>query len=117
MELTGDQLRRVLEQSLTLERGLLQVSGLEVVYDLSKPEKDRLISVTRKGRAIEPTDRITVAVSGFLAEGGDLYDAFPEGRTIRELGKVSDVVIQYFRDHDVVAVPPRGRQKEVSENR
>lgn len=119
MELTGDQLRRVLEQSLTLERGLLQVSGLEVVYDLSKPEKERLvsISVTRKGRAIEPTERITVAVSGFLAEGGDLYDAFPEGRTIRELGKVSDVVIQYFRDHDVVAVPPRGRQKEVSENR
>ncbi len=73
--------------------------------------------MARKGRAIEPTDRITVAVSGFLAEGGDLYDAFPEGRTIRELGKVSDVVIQYFRDHDVVAVPPRGRQKELSENR
>ena len=81
--------------------------------------KKRLVSasVARKGRAIEPTDHITVAVSGFLAEGGDLYDAFSEGRTIRELGKVSDVVIQYFQDHDVVAVPPRGRQKEVSENR
>ena len=113
MRMTGDQVRRVLEQSLTLERGLLQVSGIEVVFDLSKPERERLVSMRRKGSPIEPADELEVAVSGFLAEGGDLYDAFPEAKRLRTLGKVSDVVVGYFRSRDVVRVPPRGRQKSV----
>jgi len=110
-ELTGAQLRRVLEQSLTLERGLLQVSGIEVAYDLGRPEGQRLISVERQGRAIEPTEKVTVAAPEFLAEGGDLYDAFPEAKTLRTVGKVSDVVVEYFRSREVVAVPTRGRQR------
>jgi 5'-nucleotidase/UDP-sugar diphosphatase len=114
LEMTGDQIRRVLEQSLTLERGLLQVSGLEVVYDLSKPERHRLVSFRHGGQPIAPDAKLTVTVSGFLAEGGDLYDAFPEATTLRKLGKVSDIVVDYFRARDVVTVPPRGRQKDVS---
>lgn len=111
LKMTGAQVRRVLEQSLTLERGLLQVSGIEVVYDLSKPERERLVSMRREGRFIEPADELEVAVSGFLAEGGDLYHAFTEATKLRTLGKVSDVVIDYFRSRDVVKVPRRGRQK------
>jgi 2',3'-cyclic-nucleotide 2'-phosphodiesterase (5'-nucleotidase family) len=111
LKMTGAQVRRVLEQSLTLERGLLQVSGIEIFYDLSKPERERLVSMERKGRAIAPEDELEVAVSGFLAEGGDLYDAFPEGTKLRTLGKVSDVVVDYFRSRDIVEVPRRGRQK------
>ena len=110
MELNGAQLRRALTQSLTLERGLLQVSGIDVVYDMSQPERERLVSVTRDGRPIEPTDTLTVALGGFLAEGGDLYDVFPEATTLRTMGKVSDKVIDYFLQQDVVRVPPRGRQ-------
>ncbi len=111
LSMTGAQVRRVLEQSLTLERGLLQVSGIEIVYDLSKPERERLVSMRREGRSIEPADELEVAVSGFLAEGGDLYDAFPEATKLRTLGKVSDVVVDYFSSRDVVKVPRRGRQK------
>jgi 2',3'-cyclic-nucleotide 2'-phosphodiesterase (5'-nucleotidase family) len=113
LRMTGDQIRRALEQSLTLERGLLQVSGLEIVYDLSKPERQRLVSMRRQGRPIQPTDELEVAVSGFLAEGGDLYDSFPEATKLRTLGKVSDVVIDFFKGSDVVKVPPRGRQSPV----
>ena len=68
----------------------------------------------REGRSIEPADELEVAVSGFLAEGGDLYDAFPEGKKLRTLGKVSDVVIDHFMSRDVVEVPPRGRQKSTT---
>ncbi len=114
LRMTGERIRRVLEQSLILERGLLQVSGIEIVYDLSRPERSRLVSVRRKGRSIEPTDELEVAVSGFLAEGGDLYDTFPEGKRLRTLGKVSDVVIDYFKSRDVVEVPHRGRQKSTT---
>jgi len=45
-----------------------------------------------------------------LAEGGDLYDAFPEATTLRTLGKVADNVIEYFGSQDIVRVPVRGRQ-------
>jgi 2',3'-cyclic-nucleotide 2'-phosphodiesterase (5'-nucleotidase family) len=117
MKMTGDQIRRVLEQSLTLERGLLQVSGIEVVYDLTKPEGRRLVSMHHRGSPIEPTDALEVAVSGFLAEGGDLYDAFPEAARLRSAGKVSDVVVDYFRGRDVVKAPARGRQKSVAQDR
>jgi len=111
LRMTGAQIRRVLEQSLTLERGLLQVSGVEIVYDLSKPERERLVSMRHEGRIIDAADVLEVAVSGFLAEGGDLYDAFPEAAKLRTLGKVSDVVVDYFRSRDLVKVPHRGRQK------
>jgi 2',3'-cyclic-nucleotide 2'-phosphodiesterase/3'-nucleotidase len=108
--MTGEQIRGVLEQSLTLERGLLQASGIEIVYDLSKPERHRLVSMRHEGQPIAPDDTLEVAVGGFLAEGGDLYDAFPEAKRLRAHGKVADAVIEYFRSREVVTVPERGRQ-------
>ena len=71
-EMTGEQIRRALEQSFTLERGLLQVAGLSVTYDLTQPEGQRLISLERNGVAVADDDELLVAAPGFLAEGGDL---------------------------------------------
>ncbi len=48
LEMTGDQLRDVLEQSFSLERGVLQVSGLTVWYDLSKPVGERVVDGRRR---------------------------------------------------------------------
>ncbi|MGI9225493.1 MAG: bifunctional metallophosphatase/5'-nucleotidase [Woeseiaceae bacterium] len=112
-EMSGEQIRQALEQSFTLERGLLQVSGLQVVYDLTQPEGRRLVSVEFDGNALADTDRLTVAAPGFLAEGGDLYTMFAESEAIRSAGKVTDVVTAYFKQHEVVAVPPRGRQVDL----
>ncbi len=101
--------RRYIEES-DVSNLFAQVSGIDVVYDMSQPERERLVSMKRDGRPIEPTDKLTVALGGFLAEGGDLYDVFPEATTLKTMGKVSDIVIDYFRQRDMVRVPPRGRQ-------
>lgn len=114
IEMSGHQIRRALEQSLTFERGLLQLSGLAVTYDLSQPKYSRVITLQRNGQPVMDDDRFTVAASGFLSEGGDLYDSFPESPVIRSVGKVSDVVIQYFRDQELVTTPVRGRQTPVA---
>jgi 2',3'-cyclic-nucleotide 2'-phosphodiesterase (5'-nucleotidase family) len=114
-EMTGDQIRRALEQSLTLERGLLQLSGLNMTYDLLRPEQQRIVSLERNGKAVVAGDLFTVAAPGFLAEGGDLYDSFAESAAQGDVGQVSDVMIEYFRKHEVVAVPTRGRQKDLSQ--
>ncbi len=110
-EMTGEQLRRAIEQSLTLERGLLQVSGLEIRYDLSRPQGDRVLALGRRGQPIDSDDRFSVAAPGFLAEGGDLYDVFTESEEQRRAGKVVDVVKQYFGRTDVMPIPPRKRQR------
>ena len=114
MELTGEQLYAALEQSLSLDTGLMQVSGIEVTYDMSKPERQRLVSVTMNGKPIKPDDTVTVAAQAFLAEGGDRYDAFKDAKFVRSVGQISDILIAYFRAHSPVDVPKRGRQFEVS---
>jgi len=114
-EMTGEQIRRALEQSLTLERGLLQVSGLKVTYDLTLPEGRRLVSVERDGAAVADADRVSVAAPGFLAEGGDRYTVFAEAPVLRSAGTVSDALAAYFAAHDVVPVPERGRQVDIGQ--
>jgi 2',3'-cyclic-nucleotide 2'-phosphodiesterase (5'-nucleotidase family) len=116
-EMSGSQIRRALEQSLTFERGMLQLSGLEMTYDLSKPKYDRIVTLERDGQPVMDNDLFTVAAPGFLTEGGDLYDSFAESAVIRSVGKVSDVVVDYFRQQEVVAVPKRGRQWDVTDSR
>ncbi len=112
-EMSGEQIHRALEQSFTLERGLLQVSGISVTYDLTLPEGERLISLQRNGVDVADDDRLLVAAPGFLAEGGDLYVVFAESDAIRNAGKVSDAAAAWFANHDVVAVPSRGRQVDL----
>lgn len=112
-EMTGEQIRRALEQSLTMERGFLQVSGLSLSYDLGRPAQQRIVTLERNGTPIENGDRFTIAAPGFLAEGGDLYDSFREAEVLRSTDKVSDVMIEYFSKRDIVAVPDRGRQTDV----
>ncbi len=113
-EMTGAQIRRALEQSFTLERGLLQVAGLEVTYDLTRPEGQRLVSLRRAGLDVEDDDRLAVAAPGFLAEGGDLYTMFAESEAIRSAGKVSDAIAAYLARQDVTDVPSRGRQVDLA---
>jgi 5'-nucleotidase/UDP-sugar diphosphatase len=113
-EMNGDQIRRALEQSLTFERGLLQLSGLELRYDLQRPERQRIVSLTRDGKPVMAEDKFTIAAPGFLTEGGDLYDSFPESTVIGNAGKVSDIITQYFENHEVLAVPKRGRQIDIT---
>ena len=112
-EMTGEQVRRALEQSFTLERGLLQVSGLRVTYDTTQPEGERLVSVDHNGSPLADSDRLTVAAPGFLAEGGDLYTVFAESEAIRSAGTVTDVVTEFLGQQEVVPVPRRGRQLDL----
>jgi len=112
--MSGEQIRRAIEQSLTFERGLLQVSGLEITYDLNRPVYQRVLTLQRNGKPIQANDTFTVAAPGFLAEGGDLYESFREAKTIRTVGRVSGVMLEYFRSQDVIAVPGRGRQTDMS---
>lgn len=112
-EMSGSQVRRALEQSFTIERGILQLSGLAVTYDMDRPLYQRVVSLQRNGKPVADDERFLVAASGFLTEGGDLYDSFPESEVVASYGKVSDVIVSYFRGRELVTIPERGRQLPV----
>ena len=74
MEVRGDQLIEIMEQSFTLLRGLLQVAGLEVVYDTSKPERQRLVSLLHNGvRRYSPMTYLRSPYREIIARGGDHF--------------------------------------------
>ena len=92
---------------------LLQLSGLEMTYDLDQPKYSSAVSLTHNGQTVADDAMYTVAAPGFLTEGGDLYDSFPESEVIRDVGKVSEVIVEYFQSHESSATPKRGRQWQV----
>lgn len=97
VELTGSQIREVLEQSLTLKKGLLQISGLRVEYSPRRPEGDRVISVEIDGDPLEETAYYRVATNIFLAGGGDYFPTFARGRFRRDSGVLlRDAVAEYI---------------------
>lgn len=112
--MSGDQIRRAIKQSFTLERGLLQVSGLKIRYDLSKPIGNRLVSLELNGQAISSTKMYSVAAPSFLARGGDLYVSFAESKPIKTFGQVTDIMIDYLGQRETVPTPKRGRQIDLS---
>jgi 2',3'-cyclic-nucleotide 2'-phosphodiesterase (5'-nucleotidase family) len=111
----GTQLRAILEQSLTLDRGLMQVSGLDVVYNISKPERQRLISVKFSGREVEADNMFTIGVSGIIARGMDHYSQFLGTKITKDFEPLNQLTIDYFRKHGTVTMPRRGRQIDLSQ--
>ena len=113
-EVSGEQLKEIMEQSFTLLRGLMQVSQLEVVYDTSKPERERLVSLHHDGEVVADDDVFTVAVPAIIAGGGDHYDEFLATRVVRESKPLGELTIEYFRRYGVVETPPAGRQRDLA---
>ncbi len=108
-EMTAAEIREVLEQGLTLERGMVQVSGIRTTYDLSKPAGQRLLSWEINGRAPEEGRKYRVATNSFLAQGGDLYQTFLRVPQEPYGPALSDLVMDYFRKTKTVAAPAMGR--------
>src|SRR5262249_33363016 len=108
-EMTGAQIREVLEQGLSLERGLVQVSGLAASYDLRKPAGQRLVSVTIGGRKLDPARVYRAATNSFLAQGGGLYQTFLRTKQTDSGRALSDVLIDHFRKRGEVSPPNIGR--------
>ncbi|XP_055640516.1 protein 5NUC-like isoform X2 [Toxorhynchites rutilus septentrionalis] len=97
-EVTGETIRQMLEHSVARYNGrngygeFLQMSGVQVVYDLSKPTGQRVVSVeVRCAKCTTPSfapiydyDRYKILLNQFLWEGGDGYDMF-SGRNFEVL--------------------------------
>jgi 5'-nucleotidase len=117
MELTGDQIYRLLEQQWqpqangSVNTRILQVSGLKFAYDESKPIGQRVTSATlADGTPIDRNDtktNYTVAANSFIATGGDGFTVFDEASATQQtLGGELDPLEAYFGSRQQVGIPP-----------
>jgi 5'-nucleotidase len=113
--MTGDMIRRLLEQQIfptsSADQGrILQVSrGFHYTWDASKPPGSRVSGITIDGAPVSPTGSYRVAMNSFLATGGDGFTVFKEGTD--QLGGAVDIDAfgAYIGAHSPVAPAPLDR--------
>jgi len=111
VELTGREIVEILEQGFSLERGMIQTSGLRAEIDLERPVGDRLVDLKIGNEPVGDERIYRVGTNSFLAEGGDLYSTFVGKEWIRHDERtLAEVVIAYFEERDrPVPMPEAGR--------
>lgn len=111
MELSGRQIKKILEQSATMKKGLIQLSGLNVVIDMSRPIYHRVVSVsTADGKRLNDEKYYKVATNNFLAQGGDFYKTFTKGRNVKNTYLlVRDAVANYIKNGGALSYKTDGR--------
>jgi 5'-nucleotidase len=104
MDLTGAQLRRLLEQQWQRPSAsgatILQVSqGLSYTWDETRPAGQRLVPGSLKfmGKPVDDSQKYRVVANNFLAEGGDNFPEFAKGTNrvdtqIVDLDALSDFI-------------------------
>ena len=103
LEMTGDQVYRVLEQQFQTDNNgnprtrILQVSGLEFSYNPTNPAGQRITSVTLPdGTPLDRSATYTVAANSFIATGGDGFTVFKEAQNPNTLGSDLDALESYI---------------------
>jgi 2',3'-cyclic-nucleotide 2'-phosphodiesterase (5'-nucleotidase family) len=109
MKLTGKQILEILEQNAKLEHGILQVSGIEIRYDLFQPAGSRVREVYTGGRSLDPKKTYTVTTIDYLAAGGDAFSPFTEGKNIIYGTALRDVIVSYLEKHSPISPRIEGR--------
>lgn len=97
---TGREVRDALERSAECLadptqrlRGCDTLEGAEYTLDLSRKKGQRVVSLTRGGRAIADTDSFTVALNSYRAAGGGGYGMWKRAVRLRETGSLRDLLI------------------------
>ncbi|MEN2983910.1 MAG: bifunctional UDP-sugar hydrolase/5'-nucleotidase [Dictyoglomaceae bacterium] len=109
MDLTGAQILKLLEQSATLEKGILQQSGLKVKYDMRKPIGQRVVEVLVGDKPLELDKVYKVVTNDFLAAGGDNFVTFKEGKNLVYGDMLRDVFVEYLKKYSPISPKVEGR--------
>ncbi len=108
MDLTGGQITSLLEKNVS-SQSLLQVSGMRIVYDLSKASGAKLAAVEVAGKPLDAQRTYKVATSDFLAAVGGKSNVFKQGQNLTPGPPLRDAVVDYIRTNSPIDVQARDR--------
>jgi 2',3'-cyclic-nucleotide 2'-phosphodiesterase (5'-nucleotidase family) len=122
LTLTGASIRAALERGLTLlplpNKGFLHVSGIQVVFDSTKPRGQRVQRIEINRVALQPERTYTVALPGALAKGGLGYFLVFNGAAYREVTPtIFDAVTSYLKAHPQIGADLSGRLRDAGRMR
>lgn len=111
MQLTGAQVRQILEEGANSQYGTVQASGLRWSYDADAPFGARVTSVTlQDGTPLDPNASYRVGTNNFMATGGDRFTTFAQGTNTIDIGiNLVDTVVHYLEHHSPVDPQVEGR--------
>lgn len=97
--LTGEQIKLALEQQWTKEyENRLQTVGLTYDWEAKAPIGSKVVVLKDKnGQKIQPNNEYEVAVSNYLASGGDNFTAFEQGRLVESGPQVVTALIRHIQ--------------------
>jgi 2',3'-cyclic-nucleotide 2'-phosphodiesterase (5'-nucleotidase family) len=112
LDMTGDQIERLLEQQYVVGRAggrdqlIFGVSnGLTFTYDNTQAQGSRVSNVQLNGAALVPTTTYKVTTNSFLADGGDAFTVFREGTNRVGGGDDLAALIAYIGANSPLAPP------------
>ena len=110
MTLTGTTLRALLEQGFSLERGLLQLSGLRIWYAPDRPAGERIARVCVGAEELVEERTYVVGTIEIIAAGGDAYVQARDAQDIDMLQERFAASLEAaFQAEEAVRVPETGR--------
>lgn len=118
LQLTGKEVREILEQSLENTYtddpkkkvgGLIQVSGLQFSYTDRANFPDRLKEVRVQNGQLDDAREYKVATNELLADGGHSYTTFLRGRNRKEFEPQYDIIKDKIKSVGTIRAPNPGR--------
>ncbi|HYI50041.1 MAG TPA: 5'-nucleotidase C-terminal domain-containing protein, partial [Microbacterium sp.] len=119
LDLTGQQIKDVLEQQYIPERGrpFLHIAGSEgLTYTWNKDpaaQGNQISNLALNGVPLDPAATYRVATLNFLAEGGDQFTVFEQGQNL--VGGPEDLanLVEYLGANPGLSAPATDRVTEV----
>ncbi len=98
MDVTGAQIKEILEQQWTGDfQTILQPSGLHYTWKKDASPGEKIASLTEHdGKPISPENTYSIAITNYLATGGDGFTAFKKGTNIINGPLTLDAFISYI---------------------
>jgi 2',3'-cyclic-nucleotide 2'-phosphodiesterase (5'-nucleotidase family) len=103
IELSGAQIRKILEQSATNQKpadplamvgGLIQTSGMGWTVDYQRPSESRITDVTVNGKPLAPDALYRVATHSGMLAGIHRYTTFAQGRNLRRSDRLLTHIVE-----------------------
>lgn len=121
ISLKGRDLKRILEKSISAANdnpasssNFLQISGLQVTYDPSRPKGEQVLEIRCNGKPLSDERAYTVATSDYLNDGSLGYEEFKNGGKAKPGKILKDVLIDYLKSSAHLTIPEGERIRKTS---